>query len=145
MRVFNRRLEGLVKLFKENMKMLNVECIPYKILKRRGTLYSYFKDARGAPDGTLIPVKVPSKDVVRFRNRKGDLSQNGLGICTFGLLSFCVIPPWEGSAHDGQVLQSALRNRLEVLKGKYFKVYAGYALRKVFLAPYRGIRYHFRE
>ena len=125
--------------------MPNVESVPYEIRKKRGILYPYFKDAIGAADGTHIPAKVPSEDIVRFRNRKGDISQNVLGICTFGLLFSCVIPGWEGSAHDGRVLQWALRNGLEVPEGKYFLVDAGYALRKGFLTPYRGIRYHLRE
>lgn len=108
-------------------------------------MYPYFKNAIGAADGTHIPAKVPSEDIVRFRNRKGDISQNVLGICTFGLLFSCVIPGWEGSAHDGWVLQWALRNGLEVPEGKYPPVDAGYALRKGFLTPYRGIRYYLQE
>ena len=125
--------------------MPNFEGVPYEIRKKRGILYPYFKDAIGAADGTHIPAKIPSEDIVRFRNRKRDISQNVLGICTFGLLFSCVIPGWEGSAHDGRVLQWALRNGLEVPEGKYFLVDAGYTLRKGFLTPYRGIRYHLRE
>ena len=75
--------------------MPNVESVPHEIRKKRGILYPYFKDAIGAADGTHIPAKVPSEDIVRFRNRKGDISQNVLGICTFGLLFSCVIPGWE--------------------------------------------------
>ena len=84
-------LEVLVKLSEENIKMPNGDCIPYEILKKKGTLYSYFKDAIRTADGTHIPAKVLSEDIVRFRNRKGDISQNVLGICTFGLLFSCVI------------------------------------------------------
>jgi len=132
-------------LSKENIKMPNAESVSYAIRKKRKLSYPYFKDAIGAADGTHIPAKVPSEDIVRFRNRKGDRSQNVLGIGTFDLLFSCVIPGWEGSAHDGRVLQWALRNGLEVPEGKYFLVDAGYALRKGFLTPYPRIRYHLRK
>jgi len=125
--------------------MPNPDSVPYEIWKKKGILYPYFKDAIGAADGTHIPAKVPTADVARFRNRKGGVSQNVLAICTFGLFFSCVIPGWEGSAHDGRVLHWALSHGLEVPEGKYFLVDAGYALRKGFLTPYRGVRYHLRE
>lgn len=114
-------------------------------MEKKGILYPYFKDAISAADGTHIPAKVPTADVARFRNRKGGVSQNVLAICTFGLFFSCVIPGWEGSAHDGRVLHWALSHGLEVPEGKYFLVDAGYTLRKGFPTRYRGVRYHLRE
>ena len=138
-------LEGLVKLSKENITLSDPEIVPLEIWRKKGVMYPYFRDSIGAADGTHIPVKVGIEDAARFRNRKGDISQNVLAICSFGLFFTCVVPGWEGSAHDGRVLQWALQNGLRVPEGKYFLVDAGYALRKGFLAPYRGIRYHLRE
>jgi hypothetical protein len=42
--------------------------------------YPYFKDCIGALDGTHIP-----DDAAPFRNRKGDLSQNVLGVVNFDM------------------------------------------------------------
>ena len=135
----------MIKLSKENIHFPDPTIIAPEILERPGTLYPYFKDAIGAADGTHIPARVPAEEVPRFRNRKGQISQNVLGICTFGLSFACIVPSWEGSAHDGRVLQWALQNGLCVPEGKYFLVDAGYALKKGFLTPYRGVRYHLRE
>jgi len=135
----------LVQLSKNNIVLPNPEELPRDIWRKKGILYPYFKDALGAADCTHILAKVSSDNIPRFRNRKGEISQNVLAMCTFGLFFACVIPGWEGSVHDGRVLQWALQNGLEVPEGKYFLVDAGYALRKGFLAPYRGVRYHLRE
>jgi len=59
---------------------------------------------------THIPAHVPTHDIPRFSNRKGDISQNVLAICTFDLSFSCVVLLWEGSAHDGRVLQWALQH-----------------------------------
>jgi len=144
-RYFNRVLEGLVILSSENINLPDPNIIAPEIQQKEGKLYPYFKNAIGAADGTHILARVPASDMARFRNRKGDITQNVLGICTFSLYFCCIIPGWEGSAHDGRVLQWALGNGLKVPEGKYFLVDAGYALKKGFLTPYRGVRYHLRE
>src|SRR6202007_1862249 len=54
-------------------------------------------------DGTHIP----SSDQARYRNRKGYLSQNVLAVCNFDMQFVYVLAGWEGSAHDGRVLQDA--------------------------------------
>ena len=55
------------------------------------------------------------------------------------------MPGWEGSAHETGVLQDALGADLRPEEGKYYLVDAGYGMRKGFLAPYRGVRYHLKE
>lgn len=52
---------------------------------------------------------------------------------------------WEGSAHDGAVLDASLRQDFRIPPGKYFVADAGYSLSESFLTPYRGVRYHLRE
>ena len=76
---------------------------------------------------------------VRFRNRKGHITQNVLGICKFNLLFSYVYSGWEGSAHDARVLEAALGGDLSVPEGKYYLIDAGYGLQKGFLTPYRGV------
>ena len=48
--------------------------------------FKWFKDAIGAVDGSHVPAFVePDKHAV-FRNRKGWLSQNVMGVCDFDML-----------------------------------------------------------
>ncbi|XP_048629913.1 uncharacterized protein LOC125602115 [Brassica napus] len=72
-----------------------------------------------------------------FRNRKGDISQNVLAACNFDLEFIYVLSGWEGSAHDSKILNDVLR--------KFYLVDCGFANRRNFLAPYRGVRYHLQE
>lgn len=47
----------------------------------------------------------------RYRNRKGGISTNVLGVCDPELKFVYVLPGWEGSASDSRVLRDALRRR----------------------------------
>lgn len=82
--------------------------------------YPYFKDCIGALDGTHIPDTVPVVDAIPFRNRKGFISQNVLAVCSFNMVFTYVLSGWEGSAHDGKVLQDAYSKGLEQRVGKYY-------------------------
>ena len=75
-------------------------CDPYLLL---------LQGCVGALDGTHIPVHVPAHARGRYRNRKGDLTTNVLGVCSPDAKFIFVLPGWEGSAADGRVLQDALR------------------------------------
>lgn len=108
--------------------------------------YPFFEDCLGALDGTHIPVHIPSSDQARYRNRKGYLSQNVLAVCNFDMQFVYVLAGWEGSAHDGRVLQDAqATGRFRTPKGKYWLGDAGYGCTEFVLAPYRGVRYHLKE
>jgi hypothetical protein len=103
--------------------------------------YPFFSDCIGTLDGTHIAAKVSAENAAAFRNRKGYLSQNVLACCDFDKLVFTfVFTGWEGSAHDGAVLEAAFVAGFNVPKEKYYLGDAGYAL-----APYRGVQYHLRE
>lgn len=112
---------------------------------RNPIFYPYFKDIVGAIDGTHIKAHVAADSIAPFRNRKGDISQNVMAACTFDMYFCFVLAGWEGSAHDGRVLNDALMKGFDVPAGKYYLADAGYALKKGFLVPYRGVRYHLRE
>ncbi|CAN1822782.1 hypothetical protein LINPERHAP1_LOCUS30097 [Linum perenne] len=74
----------------------------------------------GALDGTHVKVRTTIQDQPRFRNRKGEVSINCLGVCNpDGQFIYC-LAGWEGSAHDARVLRDALArpNGLKVPKGK---------------------------
>ncbi|KAH6827270.1 nuclease [Perilla frutescens var. hirtella] len=120
--------------------------IPAKI-QESTRFMPFFKDCIGAIDGTHIPAMVPGREVSSFRNRHGMQSQNILAACNFDLQFMYVLSRWEGSAHDSKFLNDALsrRNDLHVPQGKYFLVDYGFANRRQFLAPLRGVRYHLKN
>lgn len=81
------------------------------------------KDAVGAIDGTHIPANVPLEEQARYRNRKQEISQNVLVACTFDMKFTYVLAGWEGSAHDGRLLRSAILrqgHKLTVPLGKLY-------------------------
>lgn len=107
--------------------------------------FPFFEHAIGALDGTHVPAVVPAEEQDVFRNRKGWLSQNVLGVCDFDMLYTYCLSGWEGSAHDGKVLINAWVKGLRCPVGKYFLADAGYPLTWRTLTPYRGVRYHLKE
>ncbi|GLT58105.1 hypothetical protein SLA2020_310270 [Shorea laevis] len=102
--------------------------------------WKWFKNCLGALDGTHIKVRVPLIDKLRYRNRKGDITTNVLGVCSRNLQFVFVLLGWKGSASDSRVLRDAIarENGLRVLVGYYYLVDAGYTNGPGFLAPYRG-------
>lgn len=66
-----------------------------------------------------MKVRVRENDKVRYRNRKGEISTNVLGVCSKDLQFIYILPGWEGSAHDNRVLRDALsrKNPLKVPQG----------------------------
>ena len=65
---------------------------------------------------------IPIEDRARYRNRKGDLSTNVLGVCDLNMKFTYILPGWEGSPSDSQVLGDALhrRNGLKIPISKNF-------------------------
>lgn len=107
--------------------------------------FPFFRNAVGCLDGTHVPAVVPVKFQDVFRNRKGWLSQNVLGVVDFDMMFTYILAGWEGQAHDGRVLSDAWSKGLQCPKGKYYLADAGYALSWETLTPYRGVRYHLKE
>ncbi|KAL8531311.1 hypothetical protein ACS0TY_008074 [Phlomoides rotata] len=106
-----------------------------------------FKGCLGALDGTYIDVLVPTVDKGRYRNRKGHVSVNVLGVCDMNMRFVYVLTGWEGSAADSRVLRDAInRNHgLKVPRGNYYLCDNGYPNCEGFLTPYKGVRYHLSE
>lgn len=98
----------------------------------------------GALDGTHIPSHVPAADGAPYRNRKGVLSHNVLGICIMDMQFCYVLAGWEGSAHDDKVLENALFDKHFIIPKKN-TTYTGYHNTNYFLFPYCGVRYHLKE
>lgn len=97
-------------------------------IREEGKFFPYFQDCLGALDGAHITVSIRPSLAAAFRNRKGTTSHNMLGFCTFNMSICYVLCGWEGSAHDGRVLQDAFTKDFIILDGKYFLVDAGYGL-----------------
>ena len=59
----------------------------------------------------------------KYRNRKGEIATNVLGVCSQDMQFIYVLPGWEGSAADGRVLRDALRrtNGLRIPHGMFTK------------------------
>lgn len=83
--------------------------------------WKWFKNCLGALDGTYIRVRVPNQDKPRYRNQKGEIATNILGVCSQDLQFIYVLPGWEGSTADSRVLRDALRrtNGLKVPSSEY--------------------------
>ncbi|CAN6203708.1 unnamed protein product [Urochloa humidicola] len=107
----------------------------------------YFKDCVGAIDGTHVLARVPAKDRAPFLGRKHTTTQNVLATVDFDLRFTYVLAGWEGSAHDALILADALQrpDGFKVPQGQFYLVDAGYAVRPVFLPPYRGTRHGYDE
>jgi hypothetical protein len=96
-RSFNEALDA--------MQIVHIKCVnlppPDQLeekISENNKLFPYFKDCLGALDGTHVPVFVRTLSSPAYRNRKGSLTQNVLGVCTFDL-QFCrVYAGWESSS-----------------------------------------------
>ena len=83
--VFLEILEVLLVLHKKTVHQPTKK-EPLAVRIAEDTKYNpYFKDCLGALDGTHLPIHVLAIDCALFRNRKGYLSQNLRGVCTFDL------------------------------------------------------------
>jgi hypothetical protein len=105
----------------------------------------FFEDCIGAIDGSHIPAVAEESEQQAFRNCKGFLSQNVLGVVNFDLTFQFALTGWEGTAHDGKVLRDALTKGFKIKPGKYYLGDAGYALKPYCLTPCHGVHYHFKE
>lgn len=76
----------------------------------------------GALDGTYIDVRVGPSLRPRYRNRKGELAINVLGVCNTDMNIIYVLSGWEGSAADSRILRDAITrtNGLKIPTGKHF-------------------------
>ncbi|KAF7805285.1 protein ALP1-like [Senna tora] len=150
---FGRSGSTISKYFKAVLKAtIRLHRVLYKIpnpVPKDSTdpRWKWFKNCLGALDETHIRIRVHKDDQTRFRNRKGDLTINVLGVCSQDAQFIYVLSGWEGSAADGRVLKSALDKPrgFKVPAHRYYLVDAGYSNAEGFLAPYRGQRYHLNE
>lgn len=109
------------------------------------TFSPFFDNCIGALDGVHISAFVGSAENNIFRDRKKNISQNVLGAVNFDMTFSYVLTGWEGSAHDGRVLEDAKTKGFPHVQGKFMLGDCGYALSSTVLTPHRGVRCHLKE
>jgi hypothetical protein len=142
-RNFHNVLEALLHVYKEFVHV-PPDIIPARI-RSNWRKMSYFRDVRGAIDGTHILARLPAKESRPYRNRKGTITQNILAGCSLDMYFFYVCAGWEGSANDSRVLENAERHDFPYMDGRLWLADAGYGQRPGLLTPYKSVRYHLRE
>jgi hypothetical protein len=108
-------------------------------------LFPYFKDCLGALDGTHVNAFVEDLVRARYRNRKGDVTQNVLAACTFDMRFAYAITGWEGSVSDSRMYEEARMTTFTIPPNKYYLGDAGFPLCDHLLVPYHGVQYHLKE
>ena len=144
---FHAVLDALLSpsFYSTYMKLPPDHIIPKRI-RRDPKLYPFFKDCRGAIDGSHLPVRPPSLTRGRWRDREGNLTQNILAICDFNMFFVFLMVGWEGSIADSTLYNQAVVNGGLVLgEDQYWAADAGFASCSKLLTPYRNTRYHLRE
>jgi hypothetical protein len=116
--VFHQVLRTMLKLHLDQVELPADDQPLDERIAGDDKFYPFFQDCIiGVIDGTHIRAFVEAKHAPAFRDRKGFLSQNVLGVCTFDLQFSYVYPGWEGSAHDVRVLDDAMRSGgFEIIK-----------------------------
>ncbi|XP_042488222.1 uncharacterized protein LOC122068433 [Macadamia integrifolia] len=110
----------MLNLSLETIRPPNFDVVPPEITNNP-KYYPYFKDCIGAIDGTHISAIVRRLEEIRYRNRKGMITQNVMCACSFDMrFTF-------GYA------------------GKYYVVDSGYTNQLGYLVPFRGQRYHLQD
>ncbi|KAJ3015548.1 hypothetical protein NUW54_g1015 [Trametes sanguinea] len=130
------------------MKLPDNDTVPLQILHnpKLYPLYPFFKDCRGAIDGSHLYVNPPALTRGRWRDRDGNLTQNMLAICNFNMFFTFVMVGWEGSIADSTLYDRAVQTGgLTIGEGLYWIADAGFASCSTLLVPYRNTRYHLRE
>lgn len=88
--VFHEVLVALMILHQKNRLITQFRYTTSRSNCQKLQIFPYFENCIGALDGTHIPAHVPSAEAAPYRNRKGYLSQNVLGVCNLHL-EFCYI------------------------------------------------------
>ncbi|KAK3221059.1 hypothetical protein Dsin_015029 [Dipteronia sinensis] len=118
-------------------------------IRNNPKFYPYFKNCIGAIDGTHISACVPAHKQNSYRDRKVQVTQNVMRVCSFDMMFIFVYTGWEGTANDSRVILDAIGRQENSFphpnEGYYYVVDSGYINMPGFSTPYRGERYHLRD
>jgi hypothetical protein len=118
--------------------------VPSKILTNP-KFFPFFRDCRGAMDGTHINSIATEADQQAAHSCKGTVTQNCLAICSFNMKFMYIFSGWNGSASDSTMFQDARITDLPILAGQYYLADAGFPICDTLIIPYHGICYHLAE
>lgn len=143
--IFYAVLLQLVQLYRVVVRLTVIE--DADIVREKGGKYQpYFEYTVGALDSSYINAQAKIKDVYRYRNRKGYLSQNVLAIVDYKRLFTFVLPRQEGSAYNRRILYNAVDYySFRAPDRIYYLADARYSNSRLTLTLYRGVRYYLRE
>jgi hypothetical protein len=146
-RYFHRILNGLVspEVYNAYVRLPSDTTPLAEEIEDSQDFYPFLKDCLSAIDSTHILSHVPELDRARYRDRKGQISQNVLAVCSMDMRFLYILPGWEGSASDSRVFENACATNFHILEGKYYLGDAGFPNCDALLVPYRGVRYHLKE
>ncbi|KAF7833286.1 hypothetical protein G2W53_015619 [Senna tora] len=133
---FNRVLSCMMRL--GGVLLKTPEPVTQDSTDGRWKWFKIYDNCLGALDGTHIKIRVPNADKPRYRNRKGEISTNVLGVCSQDGQFIYVLTGWEGSAADGRVLWDAVNrpNGLKVPHGELDILSSFNFYSAPYLAPY---------
>ncbi|XP_043693073.1 uncharacterized protein LOC122643522 [Telopea speciosissima] len=109
---FNKVVHAILNLYPVLLKPPSTTTHE-KILNNRRSFYPYFKNCIGAIDGSHIPAWVPVANHCRFRDRKGNISQNILAACDHDRRFTYILSDWEGSTVDSRILDEAFIGKVK--------------------------------
>ena len=148
-RKFEKVLACLINLAKDIIRPKDPQFTNVHPRLKNRKFTPFMDNCIGAIDGTHIEVVVPNATAVQHRNRHKEKSQNVMCVCDFDMRFTFVLAGWPGSVHDMRVFndaQSRLGHKFpHPPPEKFYLVDSGYPNRPGYLAPYKGITYHFQE
>ncbi|KAK3218858.1 hypothetical protein Dsin_012828 [Dipteronia sinensis] len=108
-RQFKRVLKGLCGLAPNIIReQTRGQQPPPPEIRNNPKFYPYFKKCIGAIDGTHISACVPAHKQNSYRDRKIQVTQNIMCVCSFDMIFTFVYMGWEGTANDSRVFLDAI-------------------------------------
>lgn len=104
-----------------------------------------FNGCIGAIDGTHIAAYLPTKISSKWRDRKGNISQNVFAAVRSNKSFSFVMAGAEGSMCDQTLCSIALENGFTIPSDRFYLGDAGFGLRKGILTPFPSVRYHLQD
>ena len=104
-----------------------------------------FNGCIGAIDGTHISAHIPTKQQLRWRDRKSRISQNVFAAVRSDLSFSYVLAGAEGSTADASLFSQALGRSFRVPQDRYYIGDAGFGARDGIVVPFPGVRYHLED
>ncbi|ESK85177.1 nuclease harbi1-like, partial [Moniliophthora roreri MCA 2997] len=117
----------------------------YPFILNNPKLYSFFKDALGAMDGTYINSWATKEMCQLAWNRKGNVTQNTLVCCDFRIWFQYAVGGYNGSAADATMYAQSQLEGLQIPNGKYYLADVEFGICNALLVLYCGVQYHLNE